>query len=170
MSESITYRMMQPADAEQVSELVRAGFSEFIAPDMDEEGVAAFRRYADPAAFRERSASGSYFVLVAEAGGRIAGITEFRDCNHVALLFVGKDFHKRGIARGLFDRALRQARATRPDVERVTMNSSRYGVKAYEKLGFRQTGPERSVNGIVFVPMAMGLELLPDEAASQSAG
>ena len=158
MSEAITYRMMKPADAEEVSELVCAGFDEFIAGDLDEEGVAAFRRYADPEAFRERSGSGSYFVLVAEVGGRIAGITEFRDRNHVALLFVGKDFHKRGIARGLFDRALRQARSAQPDVERVTMNSSRYGVKAYEKLGFRQTGPERSVNGIVFVPMAMRLD------------
>ena len=164
MSESINYRMMQPADAEQVSELVCAGFDAFIAPDYDAEGVAAFRRYADPAAFRERSASGSHFVMVAAVGGRIAGITEIRDCNHVALLFVGQDFHRRGIARELFDRALRQARSTRPDVERVTMNSSRYGVKAYEKLGFRQTGPERSVNGIVFVPMAMLLDRPLDAA------
>ncbi|MCY3843732.1 MAG: GNAT family N-acetyltransferase, partial [Acidobacteria bacterium] len=49
------------------------------------------------------------------------------------------------------------ARAAAPDVERVTVNSSRYGVAAYERLGFRQTGPERSVNGIVFIPMAMRL-------------
>ena len=90
MSESITYRMMKPADAEEVSALVCAGFDDFIAGDLDAEGIAAFRRYADPEAFRERSGSGSYFVLVAEVGGRIAGITEFRDRNHVALLFVGR--------------------------------------------------------------------------------
>jgi hypothetical protein len=40
----------------------------------------------------------------------------------------------------------------------VTINSSRYGVPAYERLGFRQTGPERAVNGIVFIPLAMRLE------------
>ena len=158
MPESINYRMMQPADAEQVSELICTLFDEFIASEHGPEGIAAFRRYAEPDAIRARSESGSHFVMVAEAGGRLAGITEIRDCNHVALLFVGKEYHRRGIARELFDRALRQARATRPGVERVTMNSSRYGVAAYERLGFRQTGPERNVNGIVFVPMAMRLD------------
>ena len=161
MRESITYRMMKPADVEQVSDLVRSAFDEFIGPDYSEQGVAEFHRYADPEAFRERVRGGSHFVMVAEVGGRLAGITEIRDCNHVALLFVGKQFHRRGIARALFDRALQQARVTRPGVERVTMNSSRYGVAAYEKLGFRQTGPERSVNGIVFVPMAMRLDRAP---------
>lgn len=163
----ITYRTMQPGDAEQVSELILASFDEFIAPGYGPEGIAAFRRYAEPDAIRARSASGSHFVMVAEAGGELAGITEIRDCNHVALLFVARQCHRRGIARGLFERALRQARAARPDVERVTINSTRYGVAAYEKLGFRQTGPERSVNGIVFVPMAMRLGLLPQGAAPQ---
>ena len=161
MPEPVTCRMMKPADAEQVSDLVRSAFDEFIGPDYSEQGVAEFHRYADPEAFRARMQGGSHFVMVAEVGGRLAGITEIRDCNHVALLFVGKQFHRRGIARALFDRALQQARVTRPDVERVTMNSSRYGVAAYEKLGFRQTGPERSVNGIVFVPMAMRLDRPP---------
>ena len=158
MREPVTYRMMKPSDAEQVSDLVSTAFDEFIGPELGEDGIAAFRRYAEPDAIRARVEGGSHFVMVAEVAGRLAGITEIRDCNHVALLFVGKEFHRRGIARALFDRALEQARATRPDVERMTMNSSRYGVAAYEKLGFRQTGPERSVNGIVFVPMAMRLD------------
>ena len=162
MRDSVTYRMMKAADAEQVSDLVRTAFDEFIGPDFSEQGIAEFHRYADPEAFRGRVEGGSHFVMVAEVGGRLAGITEIRDCNHVALLFVGKQFHRRGIARALFDRALEQARVTRPGVERVTMNSSRYGVAAYEKMGFRQTGPERSVNGIVFVPMAMRLDRAPN--------
>ena len=174
MRDAITYRLMQPADAEQVSELICASFDQFIAPEYDAEGIAAFRRYTQPDAIRARSESGSHFVMVAEAGGRVAGITEFRDCNHVALLFVGRQFHRRGIARGLFDRALRQARATRPDLERVTTNSTRYGVEAYEKLGFRQTGPERSVNGILFVPLAMRLDsqvgLRPEPPAATPEG
>ena len=161
MRDSVTCRMMKPADAEQVSDLVRTAFDEFIGPDFSEQGVAEFHRYVDPEAFRARIEGGSHFVMVAEVDGRLAGITEIRDCNHVALLFVGKQFHRRGIARALFDHALMQARAKRPDVERMTMNSSRYGVAAYEKLGFRQTGPERSVNGIVFVPMAMRLDRTP---------
>ena len=147
---------MTPDDAERISALVRASFDEFIAPDYTEQGMAEFRRYAEAEALRRRSER-DHFVMVAEVDGVLAGMIEVRDCNHVALLFVAKGFHRRGIAARLLERGLAEARA-RPDVARVTINSSRYGVPAYERLGFRQTGPERAVNGIVFIPLAMRLE------------
>ena len=149
--------MMAPDDAERISALVLASFDEFIASQYTGQGVAEFRRYAEPEAFRRR-AEGEHFVLVAEVDGVLAGMIEMRDCNHVALLFVAKAFHRRGIAAQLLERGLAEARARRPDVERVTINSSRYGVPAYERMGFRQTGPERTVNGIVFIPLAMRLD------------
>ncbi len=148
---------MTPDDAERISALVRASFDEFIAPDYTEQGMAEFRRYAEAEALRRRSER-DHFVMVAEVDGVLAGMIEVRDCNHVALLFVAKDFHRQGIASRLLERGLAEARARRPDVERVTINSSRYGVPAYERLGFRQTGPERAVNGIVFIPLAMRLD------------
>ena len=156
VSEAAACRMMTPDDAGPISALVRASFDEFIAPQYTEEGVAEFLRYAAAEAFRERVGRG-HFVMVAEADGVLAGMIEMRDCNHVALLFVGKEFHRRGIARLLLGRALTEARRLRPGLERVTINSSRHGVPAYERMGFRQTGPERAVSGIVFIPMAMRL-------------
>jgi len=63
-----------------------------------------------------------------------------------------------GRARVAGSRALAVARPAKPGLDRVTVNSSRFGVPAYERLGFRQTGPERTVNGIVFIPMAHRLE------------
>ena len=96
--------------------------------------------------------------MVAEADDALAGMIEIRDSNHVALLFVSKAFQRRGIARALLDEALAEARGTKPELARVTVNSSRHGVPAYEKLGFLQTGPERTVNGIVFIPMARRLD------------
>ena len=151
-------RMMTPDDAEPIAALVLASFDEFIAPDYTtEQGVAEFRRYAEAEALRRR-AEREHFVMVAEVDGVLAGMIEVRDCNHVALLFVAKAFHRRGIAARLLERGLAEARARRPDVERVTINSSRYGVPAYERMGFRQTGPERAVNGIVFIPLAMRLD------------
>ena len=95
---------------------------------------------------------------MATVDGALAGMIEIRENNHVALLFVDKAHQHHGIAKGLLHAALADARAADPDVERVTVNSSRYGVPAYEKLGFRQTGPERAVNGIAFIPMAMRLD------------
>ena len=157
MADDITVRMMRPDEADQVSALILSSFEEFIGPDYDEQGVTEFRRYAEAEAIRERIGQ-DHFVMVADVDGALAGMIEIRENNHVALLFVAKAFHRRGIARTLLDEALAHARASKADLARVTVNSSTHGVAAYEKLGFRQTGPERTVNGIVFIPMAMKLD------------
>ena len=157
MSDAITYRVMTPSEAEAASALAIASFDEFIGPDYTPHGIEEFRKYAQADAIRERIA-GDHFVIVGDTGHTLAGMIEIRQNNHVALLFVRTQFHRQGIARELLNNALAEARVAQPDLERVTVNSSRHGVPAYEKLGFRQTGPQRSVNGIAFVPMAMRLE------------
>ena len=157
MSGAVRYRAMRPDEAATVSALILTSFDEFISPDYEgEEGIAEFRRFAAPEALAARAA-GDHLVRVATVDDALAGMIEIREHNHVALLFVDKGYQRRGIARGLLRAGLADARAAAPGVERVTVNSSRYGVAAYEKLGFRQTGPERAVNGIVFIPMAMRL-------------
>jgi GNAT superfamily N-acetyltransferase len=160
-SESVDYRAMEPADAEAVSGLILDAFTEFISGEYSNEGRVEFSRYVQPEALVERSRS-NHFILVAMAAERPAGVIELRDNDHVSLLFVDSGFQRHGIARELLMRALSVARPAKPGLDRVTVNSSRFGVPIYEKLGFRQTGPERSVNGIVFIPMAHQLD--PDPA------
>lgn len=156
-ADEVTVRLMETGEVDAVSALVLSSFEEFIAPEYTEQGVAEFRRYAAPEAIRQRVDT-DHFVMVAEVDDRLAGMIEMREANHVALLFVATPFHRRGVARRLLDGALTHARTARPDLARVTVNSSSHGVPVYEKLGFRQTGPERAVNGIVFIPMAMQLD------------
>ena len=144
---------MKPADADAVSRLILNSFSEFIAEEYSDEGRAEFTRFVQPEALVDRSRS-NHFVLVAIAGDRTVGVIELGEHDHVSLLFVDSRSQRRGIARELLMRALSIARPAKPGLDRVTVNSSRFGVPIYEKLGFRQTGPERSVNGIVFIPMA----------------
>lgn len=153
----VVVRIMTPDEADDVSALVLSSFEEFIKPEYDAQGVAEFQRYAEPEAIRRRIAQ-DHVVMVAERDGALAGMIEMREGNHVGLLFVSKAFHRRGIARALLRTALAHARSQTPDLARVTVNSSTLGVAAYERLGFRQTGPERTVNGIAFIPMAMRLE------------
>ena len=160
MSDAVCYRVMQPGEAGAVSALVLSSFDEFIGPELTDEGNAEFRRFVAPEALEARTAE-DHFVRVATVDGVLAGMIEIRQNNHVALLFVDKAHQQHGIAKGLLHAALADARAADPDLERVTVNSSRYGVPAYEKLGFRQTGPERSVNGIAFIPMARQLDVDP---------
>ncbi len=156
MSQEVRYRAMRPGEAVAVSALILSSFDEFIGPEYTDEGIAEFRKFAAPDALKARTAE-DHFVRVATVHGALAGMIEIRENNHVALLFVDKVHQHHGIAKGLLHAALADARAADPDLERVTVNSSRYGVPAYEKLGFRQTGPERAVNGIAFIPMAMQL-------------
>ena len=157
MSSPIVYRPMEPADAVAVSRLIVESFTEFIGPEYTEEGRAEFLRHVEPGALVERTRS-NHFVLVAMAGEEPAGVIDIRDNDHVSLLFVDTRHQRHGVARELLERALAIARPAKPGLERVTVNSSRFGVPAYERLGFRQTGPERTVNGIVFIPMAHRLE------------
>ena len=156
MSDRVRYRAMRPGEAGAVSALILSSFNEFIAPEYTGEGIAEFRKFVAPEALAARTADGR-FVRVATVDEALAGMIEIRDNNHVALLFVDKAHQHHGIAKGLLHMALADARAADPHLERVTVNSSRYGVPAYEKLGFRQTGPERAVNGIAFIPMAKRL-------------
>ncbi len=153
----VRYRLMKPDDAEAVSNLVLASFEQYIAPQYTPVGVEAFRKFASAKGLRER-AEADHFVVVATTAQDVVGMIEFRHSDHVSLLFVDKASHRQGVARALLERGLTEARKREAGVERVTVNSTRYGVPAYEKLGFLQTGPERAVNGIVFIPMAMRLD------------
>lgn len=153
----IQYRLMTARDAETVSALVLASFDEHIAPEYTPDGIAAFRRYAAAEALRERSGK-DHFVIVGVADNGVIGMIEIRENDHVALLFVRKAWHRHGVARMLLERGLAEARTRAPEVERVTVNATRFGVRAYEHLGFLQTGPERTVDGMTFIPMAMRLD------------
>lgn len=156
MDDLITYRVIEPGEEKKVSELVLESFGEFIRHEYSQEGVDEFRRYAQPEALEERSRA-DHCVLVATVKDRIAGVIEIRQHDHISLLFVERRLQRKGIAKDLLQKALEVMRTAKPDLERVTVNSSRYGVPVYEKLGFHQTGPERTVNGIAFIPMVLRL-------------
>ena len=152
----LAYRLMRPEDAAEVSALVLSGFDTYIAPEYTSQGIAEFRKYAETAALVER-ANQDHFIVIATRDDIIVGMIEMRQNNHVALLFVAEAFQRQGCSRGLLGYAVDHIQRQGGPLERITVNSSRFGVPAYEALGFRQTGPERSVNGILFTPMAMRL-------------
>lgn len=154
MTNTITYRQMEPDEAPAVSSLILGSFDEYIGPEYSPLGIKEFHKYVQPEMISARVGR-DHLVVVAHTVDGLAGMIEIRQNNHVSLLFVGKRFQRQGIARTLLHNALAEARQRTPDLERVTVNSSRYGVPAYEKLGFRQTGPERTVKGIAFIPMAL---------------
>ena len=152
-----TYRVMQTEDVGNVSVLVNSVFDTYIAPQYTPQGKSEFRKYTESEAFLERIDQG-HFVIIAVREDVLVGMIEMRENNHVSLLFVAEAFQRQGVSRVLLEEATTHARSLGAELERITVNSSRYGVPVYEALGFRQTGPERTVNGIAFIPLAKRIE------------
>ena len=147
-----------PGRLEEALALVWRVFLAFEAPGYCEAGVEEFRRYIAPEDMRRRLAEGSLRMWVCRDGDAVAGVLAARPGSpvHISLLFVDGQYHRQGIARALLERmaAIYRARGERGE---ITVNSSPYAVEAYRRLGFADTGPERTVNGIRFVPMKKGM-------------
>jgi ribosomal protein S18 acetylase RimI-like enzyme len=156
MTQAVQYRAMQRGEEDGVSSLVRRVFHKHVAPLFSDQGVREFRRYVTPGAIRHRSDS-SHLVLLATVAGRMVGVIELRDYEHVSLLFVDTALQRQGIARELLSEALAICFRHKPHLREVDVNSSPNAVSAYQRLGFRRQGPEQVKNGIRFVPMVLDL-------------
>ena len=117
-----------------------------VAPD---KGVAEFRRYIGHGAISEKMDNGELSLWGSFEGGRMTGVAAVRTMDHISLLFVRKEFHRRGIARRLFETA-KQACA---GAKEITVNSSPYAVEIYKRLGFVPVSEEKTLGGIRFTPM-----------------
>jgi GNAT superfamily N-acetyltransferase len=149
-------REIHSGEEEEACRLIRKSFDEFIAPGYSNEGVNEFLKYVNPDSMRERLADDS-FALVAVADDVITGIIEVRSNNHIALLYVKKEYHRSGTAKKLLESAIEKCRQFDSTVDEIEVNSSPYAVRIYEKLGFTGVDSEKTVNGIRFTPMKLKL-------------
>ena len=148
MSKIFEVRTLRNGEEVEVCNLVARTFNEFIAPEFSEQGVEEFFKYANPRAFKKRLESG-YFAMVSETQDKLAGIIELKANNHLSMLYVDKAFHRRGIARELIKEVMPMISKSSD----ITVNSSRYAVPFYEKLGFIQYEDEKTIYGVIHVPM-----------------
>ena len=156
MTTLFTIRPLREGEEIQVCNLVARSFNEFIAPGFSEEGVQEFFKYANPRALKKRMES-DYFAMVAEFQGEITGIIELRENNHISMLYVHKAFHRKGVAKELVRLALEEVSSNNENIEEITVNSSRYAVPFYERLGFIQYESEKSIYGVIHIPMVLTL-------------
>lgn len=172
MTGALVIRRIRPGEEGEICGLVERVFSQFVAVEFPQEGIQEFLRYAQPAAMARRCAAGQV-VLVAEQGGRIVGMLELRGAAHIALLFV--EVPGRGIGRALFEEALLICRSHAGATGQIRTHASRYAVPIYEKLGFGVEGPERTENGITYVPMVADYSpggysiIIPEETVARAA-
>lgn len=131
--------------------LVYEVFDEFESPDYPPEGVAEFRRSVNLDSIREKMIKGEWTMKGCFDGSILAGVIAVRNTSHISLLFVRREYHRRGIARRLFHAVMEEIKQA--GCKEITVNSSPYAVNAYHHLGFVDTSIEQMVNGIRFTPM-----------------
>src|SRR3989339_704943 len=152
MESAITYREIREGEVNKVCLLVEDCFNQFVAPDYTQDGINEFFKYLNHKFMVYRLAH-EHFILVAEDSGIIAGILEVRKSYHISLLFVKREYQKRGIARKLVELAVIRCRQAKPDITYIEVNSSPYAVSIYERFGFTGVNTEQTVNGMRFTPM-----------------
>lgn len=140
-------------DIPVVASLMRALSEEFIVNDSAPEAAASFIRENDERGILDFIDAGIVY-RVAEIDGRVVGFIAMRENRHLFHMFVDKAYHRRGIARRMWDVARAAAiEAGNPGV--FTVNSSNYALPVYEKLGFVRTAPTQQANGLLYNPMRL---------------
>jgi len=133
--------------------LLRELACEYIVHESPPEGAATFLSENDEMGVRGFLARGHVYH-VALVDGTLAGFVAMRDHSHLFHLFVGKRWHRRGLARALWETA-RDAALDAGGDGAFTVNSSNFAVPVYEAFGFVRVGPTQCVKGLYFNPMRL---------------
>jgi len=145
------FRAGSPPDADAIAGLI-ASFQSELTDDPSGAGAEEYLASVSVRAEREYLASTRYRYLLAYAGSQLVGFIAIRDGSHLFHLFVERAHQRQGIARLLWERALRELCA--PSSEGTfTVNSSLSAVPVYRALGFLPAGSITSLHGISFLPM-----------------
>jgi GNAT superfamily N-acetyltransferase len=136
-------------------DLIWEVFQEYESPEYSNEGIAEFRKVLDLDEVTGKIARGELVLKGSYDGLVLTGVIAVRNSNHISLLFVHSNYHRRGIARSLVESVVEDCR--KAGYAEITVNSSPYAVEAYHHLGFVDTDDEQTVNGIRFTPMVVNI-------------
>ncbi len=127
-------------------QLIWEVFLEFEAPDYSEEGVKTFENFLkNELIIYELDFYGAFI------DNELVGVIAMRNQTHITMLFTKKEFHRKGIAKALFNNILEITENSEKKV--FTVNSSPYAVEFYHKLGFKNIDEQSTIDGIIFTPM-----------------
>jgi len=134
---------------QEAFDLVWEVFLAFEAPEYSQEGVDEFRRYID-----QQAEEMTLEIYGAFGPDELIGVIATRnEGSHISWFFVKKKNHGQGVGRKLFEHIVPLCTSGF-----LTVNSSPYAAKIYQKLGFVDTDSEQVTNGIRYIPMKCNLE------------
>lgn len=150
-------RPLTPDDIPAAAALLRRAAEEHILHESTPEDGATFLAEQGEEGMR-RFFAGGYRYHGAEVDGTLAGFIAIRERSHVYSLYVDSRFHRRGIARRLWDAARAAAlsgESGHPGA--FTVNASNHALPFYTALGFVPTAPMQ-VGVVRYTPMRLVLD------------
>ena len=129
-------------------------FMQFEAPDYGPAGVETFKKdIVENPEYLENAKKGTCPIYGGFDGETLVALIGMRSKTHINLVFTRKEYHRRGIARAIFNYLLQDVTQEDSSLEALTLNSSPYGLPFYLSVGFVPQGEEQTMNGIRFTPM-----------------
>ncbi len=126
------------------------------APEYGSEGVKNFHEFVKGEELKNMFALGEYYAWGAfDEDNVTVGVLGIRKQWHISLLFVEPRLHHQGIATALLREAFSEA--AKAGITEMTVFSSPYAVEFYHRLGFTDTGSQKTTDGITYTPMKIEL-------------
>lgn len=156
MADNYTIRELDISSLKEALRLTWDVFAEFEAPEYSRDGIQEFKDFIRYKAIKRKMLNEGYSMWGCYDDERIVGVLASKPPCHISLLFVDRQYHRKGIASALFGKMLERYRINGDYLE-ITVNSSPYAIEFYRKLGFAAVDTEKTVNGIRFTPMKLTL-------------
>ncbi|MGY0216155.1 GNAT family N-acetyltransferase [Endozoicomonadaceae bacterium StTr2] len=138
-------------DFNDVLQLIAEAAEKEILPLFSEEGQNNFSA-AMPEDTHTAFSDPRFYAIKAVINDSIAGFAALRDGRYLTHLFVRHELQRQGIGRKLLDDL-----QTRLEGNSLSLRASINAAGFYRRLGFEETGPEATVKGIRYIPMALQL-------------
>ena len=128
-------------------DMVWKTFLKFEGEDYTEEGIRNFYNFISDGRLYASFLEGEYQMMVALDGSRVIGMASIRSRNHLSLLFVDEDYHRKGVGSSLMKKLCRYLQEEAGE-RYISLKAAPYAVNFYRKLGFATVRPEEAYSGI----------------------
>lgn len=144
-------------DENEINQLIKTVYDEFVSIDYSAEGNKTFYEWIHPEKIKSRQ-QGERNIIVAKSNGKIVGVIEIRNNNHISLLFVDKLFQKLGIAGRLLSASINESLKRDVSLDTYEVYSSPYAIPIYYRLGFVAVGGLQEKSGIKYQTMILKIK------------
>lgn len=153
--DNIVIRKITCDEVEAAMDLALEVFMQFEAPEYHPSGVDTFKKdIVQNPEYLENARRGVCPIYAAFDGDKMVALIGMRsNKKHINLVFTKKEYHRKGIAKAIFNYLLDDVLKENPVLDELTLNSSPYGLPFYLAIGFVPLSEEQEINGIRFTPM-----------------